>query len=181
MNKPILAIYKVPIIISLVMAIIMLATSALRQPFGIAQVFLGALLGMFILDLEYYLNAFVLDTKTDFSKTLVGFINHKDWANAVLHVHYHKDDSKENSLNSSLFQMVLAAMSVFVVFSSVQFFAKSLILSVFAQSIYVLFEYYYKDRTDDWFWAMNVKPSKQGVRIYIFVLLLILSYCLYIF
>lgn len=181
MDKSVLTIYKLPLLISLTLIIIMLAISGIGNPVQMASIIVATLLGMFVLDFEYVLNAYFLDTQSDFSKTLVGFVKHSDWNNALKYIYFHKDETRENSLNSALFQMVLAGMSVFVVYAAISLFAKALILSVFAQSIYVLFEFYFKDRTDDWFWALKVKPSKQGVHAYAFVLLLILSYCLYIF
>jgi hypothetical protein len=181
MDKSIFAIYKVPFLISLSMTIAILALTGIGQPIEMASVIVAGFLAMFVLDAEYVLNAYFLDTETDFSKTLVGFIKHSDWKNALKYIYYHKDETTENSLNSALFQMVIACMSIFVIYATTSIFAKALVLVVFAQSIYVLIEYYFKDRTDDWFWALKAKPSKQNVRTYTFVLLLILSYCLYIF
>jgi hypothetical protein len=176
MQKSLFSIYKVPFFISLALTIAMLALGGIGQPVDMAMVIIAGFIGMFVLDFEYILNAYFLD-----SKTLVGFIKHSDWSNALKYIFYHKDETTENSLNSALFQMVLAFMSIFVIYASSSYFAKALIVTVFAQSIYVLLEYYFKDRTDDWFWALKAKPSKQGVHTYTFVLLLILSYCLYIF
>lgn len=181
MQKSLISIYKIPFLISLALTIAMLALGGIGQPMDMAAIIVAAFLGMFVLDFEYILNAYFLDTQTDFSKTLVGFIKHSDWSNALRYIFFHKDETKENSLNSALFQMVLAFMSIFVIYSTTSYFAKALIVSVFGQSIYVLLEFYFKDRTDDWFWALKVKPNKQGVHIYTFVLLLILSFCLYIF
>lgn len=163
------------------MAVIMLAIASVRLPVEIVSVLGGVILGAMLLDSEYFLNAFVLDTKSDFSKTLVGFVKHSDWGNALKHVYYHKEESKENSLNSALFQMVLALMCVFVVYSTRSLFAKAFIISAFAQSIYIALEYYFKDQTDSWFWALNNKPNRQGFHTYIFVMFVILSFCLYIF
>lgn len=181
MSKPLVVIYKIPLLISLTLVMVMLALGSVKSAIGIASVVGGVLLGTIVLEMEYFLNAYVLDTKSDFSKTLVGFVKHSDWSNAFKHIYYHREESQENSLNSALFQMALAIMSVFVVYSTRSLFAKALILSVFSQSIYVLFEYYFKDRTNDWFWALTNKPNRQGVHTYIFVLLLILSFCLYMF
>lgn len=181
MNKSVLAIYKIPLLISLTLVIAMLALGGIRKPLDIAEIAVAGFLGMFVLDMEYFLNAYFLEPNSDFSKTLVSFVKHSDWNNAFKYIYYHKDETQQNSLNSALFQMVLAFMSLFVLYTTAAFFAKAIILVVFAQSIYVLFEYYFKDRTDDWFWALNTKPTKKGVQMYIFVLLLILSYCLYVF
>ncbi|PJA87298.1 MAG: hypothetical protein CO141_00150 [Candidatus Moranbacteria bacterium CG_4_9_14_3_um_filter_42_9] len=181
MDKTLFTIYKIPFLISLTLAVALLAVGTVGKPFDMAMVIIGSLLGMFALDAEYFLNAYVLETKSEFSRTLINFLKHSDWTNALKHVYYHKDESRENSLNSALFQVILAAMSIFVAFSGAALFAKALILSVFAQSIYVLLEYYFKGRSDDWFWVMANKPTKTSVQLYIVVLFVILSFCLYIF
>jgi hypothetical protein len=181
MSKSLVSIYRIPILISIVLIIVMMAMASLRATFDIVMVATGVFLGMLILDFEYVLNATFLDTKSDFSKTLVAYIRHNDWPNAFRHIYYHRDETTENSLNSAMFQIVLAIMSVFVVFSTRALFPKALIVSAFAHSIYVLFEYYFKGRTDDWFWAFNQKPNRQGIHTYIFVMILALSYALYNF
>lgn len=181
MDKTLVSIYKLPLLISLTLSIALLGLGTVKQPLQIAAVFLASFAGMFILDLEYFIDAYFVDAKTDFSRTLVGFVGHMDLKNALKFVHYHKEDIKENSLSSALFQIVLAFLSVFVMYSTTSLFAKALVIAVFAQSIYRLFEYYFKNRTDDWFWAFAKKPSRSAVQAYIFGMLVILSFCLYIF
>jgi hypothetical protein len=181
MDKTLLSIYKLPFLISITLSIALLAVGTVKQPLQITAVFLASFAGMFVLDLEYFIDAYFVDAKTDFSRTLVGFVGHMDFGNALKFVHYHKEDIKDNSLSSALFQIVLALLSVFVLYSTTSVFAKALVIAVFAQSIYRLFEYYFKNRTDDWFWVFAKKPSKPAVQVYMFVMLVVFSFCLYIF
>lgn len=181
MEKSLISIYRIPLLISLVLVVAMLGIADAREPIQIAETILAGVLGVFILDSEYFLNAYFLDTTNEFSKTLVGYIKHSDIKNALRHIHFHKEESTQNSLNSALFQVVLAVMSIFVVYVTASMFAKALVVIVFAQSIYVLFEYYYKNKTDDWFWAFKNKPNKMGVQLYLFGLLAVLSFALYAF
>ena len=110
----------------------------------------------------------------------MAFLKHSDLVNAVKHIQYHKDDMKEKSLNSALFQIVIALVSVFVVFSTRSYFPKALVLSTFANTVYVMFEYYYGNKLDEWFWTFKTKPSKQGFMFYVAALVFIFCYCLYV-
>jgi hypothetical protein len=172
--------YKVPLLISITLGVVITALGVVREPLQIAFIFLGTFLGTFVLDLEYLLNAVFIEPERDFSKTLIAFIKHNDFLNAAKHIQYHKDEFKDKSLNSALFQIIIGLFCIFVIYSTESFFAKALVLSVFANSIYVMFEYYYQDKMDEWFWTFKAKPSKQGVIYYIGALIFTFSFCLYI-
>jgi hypothetical protein len=181
MDVKVFTIYKVPVAISITLAIVLIALGTIRAPLEIAALLTGTFLGTFVLDLEYLLTAVVLEPTKDFSKTLVGFVKHSDLANAVKHIYYHKDEFKENSLNSAIFQVILAGLSILVVYSTRSLFAQAFVLSIFANSIYVLFDYLFHNKTDEWFWALKNKPNRQQVYFYIFAMLIVFSLCLYLF
>lgn len=179
MDKKLISIYTVPVLISITVGIILIAISTIRDPFTIGSVFAAAILGTFVLDSEYILNAAFLTPHEDFSKTLLAFFKHGDFVNAAKHIHYYKNDTKELSLNSALFQIVLACLSVFVVFSTRSAFAYAFVLAVYANSIYVFLEYIFKNRTDEWFWTFKAKPNKQGAYIYTVILVAVLVACFF--
>lgn len=181
MDKKVFSIYKLPVTISITLSILLIALGTVRAPLEIAAIVAGTLLGTFILDFEYVLDAFFLEPKKDFSRTLASFIKHSDLANAIKHIYYHKDEFKDNSLNSALFQVIIAFLSILVIYSTRSLFAQAFVLSIFANTIYALFEHLFNNRTDDWFWALKNKPTRQKVYIYIFGMLLIFCFCLYLF
>ena len=180
-TKKVFSIYKIPLLISLTLSIILIALRIVRQPLDIASIFLGALAGSFVLDLEYFIYAYFLEPEKDFSKTLVAFVKHKDFQNALLYIDYHKDELKDKTLNSVLFQIVIALICIFIVPSAGGYFVKALVLSIFVNSIYRLMEYYHTSKLDEWFWELKSKPTKQGTILYTLGLLAILAYCLSIF
>ncbi|OGC76903.1 hypothetical protein A2619_02560 [candidate division WWE3 bacterium RIFOXYD1_FULL_39_9] len=180
MQKSPLSFYKIPLLISLTLGIVVTALGVIRDPMQIAFVFVGTILGTFVLDLEYVLNAIFVEPARDFSKTLLAYLKHSDIANAIRLIQYHKDDFHEKSLNSALFQIVLAFLSVLVIYSSRSFFPKALVLSVYANSIYVLLEYYYQNKLSEWFWTFKTKPGKQGFLAYLGLVVLVFGFCLYI-
>ena len=180
MQKSPLSFYKVPLLISFTLGVVITALGVIREPMQIGFVFVGTILGTFVLDLEYVLNAILVEPGRDFSKTLLAYIKHNDIANAIRHIQAHKDDFKEKSLNSALFQIILAFLSVLVIYSTRTFFTKALVLSVFANSIYVMFEYYYQNKLDEWLWTFKAKPSKKGFLMYASVIVFVFAFCLYI-
>jgi hypothetical protein len=180
-NQRFLAIYRVPFLISLTLSIVLIAVSLARDPWSIVLIILGALLGTFFLDLEYLIYAFFLEPKEDFSKTLAGFIKDRDYPNAAQYIEINKDKVKDKTLNSALFQVVMAFFALFVVSSNRQFFIRALVVSILANSIYRFFEAKYKGQLNEWFWALKESPSSQGVNLYTIFIILVLLICIYIF
>lgn len=180
MNKTVVSYFKFPLLISAVLAIVLFAVTSIRLPIQATQILLGAFFGTFILDLEYVLYAYAMEPQKEFSKTLVGFIKHRDFTNVINHIKYHKDDVDDKSLNSGLFQIVIAILSVFVVTATNSLFAKAFVLSVLTSSMYKLTEVYYENKLDEWFWAFKTKPSKSGARVFLGGIVLVLVLCVYL-
>lgn len=181
MEKKALEIYKIPLAISVTLAIVLIALGTLREPLDIAAAIVGSVFGTFVLDLEYYLYAYIIEPTKDFSKTLTSYINHKDITNAILYVDHHKNEITDKSLNSALFQIVIAGFSLFVVYSTRSVFAKALVLSILANSIYKLIELYLKSDYANWFWIMKIPPKKDTVTLYLIGVIALFAFCLYIF
>lgn len=182
MLKRIFDTYKVPLLLSITLAIALIALNVIREPFEIAWILLGTLLGTFFLDLDYIIYAYFTDTDNDFSKSLRGFAKHNDWSGVLQHIYYHKNEIKEKTLNSALFQIILAGVTVFTVNSEVSFFFKAFVLSAFLNSIYRFIENYFIDKSlSDWFWSLNFRLNKNGLWIYTFAIALVLLYCLNFF
>lgn len=165
--KKLTEVYKIPLLVSLTVFVIILALATLKNPIIILSTFLGALLGTFFLDLDYIIYAYFTDTDKDFSQTLKGYFKHKDYANAVSHIYYHREDLKEKTLHSVLFQVVIAGFALFMIFAPLNFFAKALVISTYVNSLYRLAEKYFKDEAEDWFWVLKDKPSRKQIKIYL--------------
>ncbi len=147
----------------------------------ISMVALGSMLGAFILDLDYVIHAYFIEPNAHFSKTLAGYIKHKDFANAAQHIHFHKKELREQTLNSALFQMVLAGVTIFVVASSTNIFIQALVISTLANSLYRFSEYYFENDLEDWFWVLKNKPTSQQASIYGLCIFAVLIYSISIF
>lgn len=173
--------YKIPLLISLTLAIVLIGIKVEREVLGITLIVLGSLIGTFFLDLDYFIWAFFLEPASDFSKTLAAYTKHADFINIVNHIYYHKNELQEKTLNSVFFQIVLAAMSVVAVSTTHYNLVKALVLSIFANSIYRMLECYFEGRTNEWFWALKNKPGRSGVILYGIVLIVVLIFSVRLF
>ena len=166
---------------SITLFVVFLALGTLRETKDILYAFFGALLGSFILDSEYFLYAYIFEPDKDFSKNLKGYIKYKDYAEAAKYIKQQKDDIKDKSLNSALFQIALGGLSIFATYSVNSIFIKTMILSTFANSIYRLLEACFNSKHESWFWAFKDKPSRNGVFLFTSVMIIILVASLNIF
>jgi len=152
------------------------------RPYYIVMIACGALLGALIMDLDYFLHAYLIETDSDFSRTLRAYIDHKDFRGALNFVSVQKDKVKEKTLNSGLFQIVLIALLFLLFYSQTNVFMKTLVLSMYANSIYKFAENFYLHQTfEDWFWFLKGSPKKNWVGAYTVGLILILAYFIYYF
>lgn len=181
MLSKITAIYKTPLLISFVLMIVLMAVRVEFKTLNIIFIAIGVFFGTFILDLDYLIYSYFLEPTADFSKTVVGFLKHGDVANAVSYIYYHKDDIKDKTLNSALFQVVLAVLMYFIASTQTNMVIKALVFSTFVNSLYRLYEYYDSKRTDEWFWVLKQKPDKRLLLLYSGTLFGVFVYCLTIF
>lgn len=178
MIKKVWDIYKIQFIVTITLIVVIVSTKIFKTPTTILLTSLGAILGTFILELDYFVYAYFLEPEKSFSKTLKGFMQHKDLPSALNHIFYNKEEVKEKTLNSVLFQIALAGVSIFVTSSTSSLFIKALILSAFANSIYKMADYYFDNKSDQWFWALKKVPTENGILIYGVMMVLVLVYSL---
>lgn len=178
MNKILRMSLRSQLLISLVVAIVFSAVNVTRQPLILVLTFVLALVGTFVLDIEYPLYAYVFEGGKEFSINLRAYISHRDFKGALNYIIYNNDKVEDKSLNSALFQMVFAALTLFVAYAELSPLIKVLVYSVFANSIYRMLESYFVGTLKDWFWEFKNAPGKGGVAIYsaIMIAVLILSF-----
>ena len=181
MLKRVLRYYKTQLFLSLTLGIVLIAVKLFISPLIIAMTLLGAFLGTFILDLDYIFFAYLVEPEASFSKTLKGFLLHKDYGGALDHIHLNKEEVHERTLNSAIFQMILAGITLFAISATPSVFVKALLLSTMANSLYKLSDYYFDGKTNEWFWALKNPPTKNGVLLYALVLLAVLAYSISLF
>lgn len=173
--------YRVPLILSIALFVAVIALRVEREPLIIFFIFLGSVLGTFVLDLDYLIHTYFVDPNAQLSGMIKGYIKHKDYRGLFNYIHYHKDDLPNKTLNSALFQVVLAALTIFTLSSSTGVLIKSLVLSAFLNSIYRLTELYTQDKAGQWFWSLKIKTDRNTVFGFISALIITLLYAISIF
>lgn len=176
--KRLFLIYKTPLLISLTLAIVFIAVRLETNILEIVFLVIGALLGTFLLDAEYFIYSFILEPTKPFSQNFANFIRAKDISNALIYGHYNKTDIEDKILNSALFQVVLAGLVIVAVSSDVSTLVMAFLLSGYVNSIYRLLELYYTGNVNDWFWALKNKPNKTQINIFCAILIIVFTYCL---
>ena len=167
-------IYKVPLLISITLAIILIALTVAKTPVAIGLIVIGTLLGTFLLDLDYYLHAYFFDGETEFAQNLKLYIRDHDYKNAISFVNTNKRFLAEKTLNSALFQLCLAGLAFFLITARGNLFLQAFIMSAYVNSMYKYAELYYTQQNpDSWFWIMKNKPTKQGQEAYGILLIII--------
>lgn len=174
MLKRLVSTYKISLFVSITVFAALLALTLERDPIQIALIFLGCLLGTFILDLDYLLQAYFLETDSDFSKDVQTYIKHRDIKGVIEYIHFHKNELKDKTLNSALFQVVLAGVLLIVTSSNTNQLVKALVVSTFANSLYKMAEAHFENNLNSWFWAFKNKPNKLAFQLYVLTLLGIL-------
>lgn len=170
MLKKVLTIYKLNLLIALVVFVVFLALRIDRNPITIGLTLFGAVLGAFVLDLDYIFYAYLDEPTKDFSINVKAYLRHKDISQLLTYIQLNKNSIKEKTLNSALFQMVLAPVSVFVTASPVTILLKALVLTTFAVSIYKVFADYLADDYTKWFWALKDVPEKKAFYVYVLIM-----------
>lgn len=181
MLKKLFNLYSFPLLISLTTAIVILGLSVARSPLEITLIFVGAFIGTFVLELDYFLYAYFLEPQKEFSKSLMAFIKDKDFKSLLDHIKYHRNEISEKTLNSALFQVVLGALMIFVVSSNTSIIIKAITLSTFSNSAYRMMEDHYLRGTNEWFWSFKKKPTRNSFYVYCLGLLLVFIYSLSLF
>lgn len=178
MKKSAFEYYKIPALIAFVLTIVLLALNLPRNVLDALMVVIAAVVGIFALDAEYLIHAYILEPERDFSKTLRTFIKHGDIKNAIEYINFNQQEIKENTLNSAVFQIILVVLCVYVVTSTDSILGSALVLHMLAQSLYRFSEYYYGNRLADWFWILKEKPTKAGAMIYAAAVIFFFVVCL---
>lgn len=182
MIRAFLSLYKIPLLLALVLAIILVSfTVETRVPY-IIYITVGSLLGALIMDLDYFIHAYIVEPDSDFSRTLRAYVDHKDFRGVLNFVNVQKDKVKEKTLNSGLFQVCLIALLFLVFYSEAGVIIKALLLSMYANSIYKFAENFYLHQTfNDWFWFLRGTPQRQWISVYTGGLIFVLLYFIYYF
>jgi hypothetical protein len=180
MKGTIFKFYRIPFILAISLAVVLISTNFRGTTLDIVLLLIGALLGMFFLDLDYFLNAYILEPEDNFSKLLRDYIKSKDISGAFNYIIYHADEVENKTLNSAVFQFAMMFFAIFIVRSDLSIFFKSLILSTQLNTIFRFFYFYFQGHGKDWFWILKNEPSKPFIFGFNFLVLIMLGLAIFL-
>ncbi len=180
MKGSLIQFYRIPLILSLSMGVVILSTNFRGGILDIVLLFLGVLLGMIFLDLDYFLHSYVLEPEENFSKLLRDYVRSKDFSGAFNYIIYHADEVENKTLNSAVFQFAMMFFAIFIVRSDLSIFFKSLILSTQLNTVFRFFYFYFQGHGKDWFWILKKEPTKAIIYGFNFLVLIMLGLAIFL-
>lgn len=169
--------YKIPLLISLLIGLAYLALTAEGQWLNAILAFIGAVLGVFLLDFEYIIQAYIVDPLTDSSLKIKEYLSNRRVFGLIKYLDENEYNIGELSIRSAVFQVLFTLMGFYVVFGSRSPFIICLSLSVLANLIYIQMMELNKTSTlKRWFWIYDGELTKSSYNSYIGVMLLV--FCL---
>ena len=179
MIKFLLAKYKFPFLISLVVSVLIIALRLEVKPLNIVFILLGSFMGTFILDLDYIFFTYVVEPKHYFSKNVSDLVRNKNYLGVLQYIDYHKKELRNLPLHSALFQVCLVILGFYILSSSQEVFGKALCLTLIAQMFFEQAKDYAENKKlDRWFWMLKIKPTKQMLIGYFSILSILFTYFL---
>jgi len=172
MNLPFFKYYRIPLILAVSLSLviityksnILLENANVMSYLNILGIFAGAILGIFILDLDYFIHTFLLEPKSEVSNTIKTYIKDKDILGAFNYIILHADQFENKTLNSLVFQVALSIFSMLIVIDpGVPFMIKVLVISTLLNTIFRFYYFYLQGFGDDWFWILKKVPNKYVV------------------
>ncbi len=180
MKGSIFQFYRIPFILSISLGVVLLSTNFRGTYIDIALIFIGVVLGIFFLDLDYFLNAYILEPEDNFSKLLRDYVRSKDFIGALNYIIYHADEVENKTLNSAVFQFSMMFFAIFIVRSDLSIFFKALVLSTQLNTIFRFFYFYFQGHGKDWFWILKNEPGKPFIYGFNFLVLIMLGLAVFL-
>ncbi len=154
--------YRFRVLAALTVALAIIATRGEKQAAQILLIVLGSIVGILILDLEYFIHAYWDNPDSEFSKGFKDLMDQKNYQGLIAYVDAHRPTLSKRILQSVLFQILLGGVALFLATSQGPNFGTAISLSAFVQTFYSMFEEYnYSHSINSWFWILKPAPSKS--------------------
>lgn len=140
----------------------------LRLGFGLFLLWLGALLGTFLLDLDHILLGLDPANKTWWAQKFRFFWQKKRFREAICHLIETHLEHNRLIFHSVLFQPILLVLSFFVLTSTGSLCGTGLVMSMNLHLLKDEWQCLWEKGSLDWlFWPLKRKPDKRGQRSYL--------------
>lgn len=153
--------YKIPLLISLVVALCQLALNAESNTTNIIFTVLGAIIGTVLLDLEYILAAYITDPKSEMSTKFKSEVIAKNVFSYARFFNDYEYKFTDLPMRSVLFQFLLMIFAYYVVITNSFIMAQSMVLAMLGTIFYFqLIEIVNLGTLDRWAWIYKGTLTK---------------------
>ena len=165
--NPIFYRYKIPFLIALVVGLAAVVLGGVASWITAVWAFFGAIIGIFIIDMEYVLNAYVIDPSTEVSGFIRELIHKKDYKGYFNFLNNNEYKFKDLAIHSTFFVILLAGFALYTSVGSYWIFAKTLTVTMYAMLVYESIIELARTKTlKRWFWFYNGEISYRASVVY---------------
>lgn len=169
--------YKIPFLISLVVALAVITLGYENSPIGAVLTFLASIAGLFFVDLGTILHAYIVDPLTDQSQILIKSIKEKRFKDLIEFFNNGEYGVADPTIKSVLFQGLLMVFVYYANLGGIPGFAKALILSFAGTLIYSqMLELQITHSLKRWFWMYKGEVSYKLYTWYLVTVVIIYVY-----
>lgn len=189
MNRPFFQYYRIPLILAISLAVVIITSKSslivqgdYTDYLNILGIIVGSILGIFILDLDYFLHAYILEPKEEFSLRFRDYIKDKDFFGVFDYIILHSEDIKNKTLNSLVFQVSLGIFSLVTSGNiSLPYLVKAMVISSLLNTIFRFYYFYFQGYGKDWFWILKKIPNKYVIGLFNLIVLIIIGFSVSLF
>lgn len=172
MNLPFFKYYRIPLILAISLSLviitykspILLENADTVSYLNILGIIIGAIIGIFILDLDYFIHAYILEPKSEISNLVKDYIKDRDIIGSFNYIILHSDRFENKTLNSLVFQVAMSIFSMIIAIDpGVPFLIKTIVISTLLNTIFRFYYFYLQGHGSDWFWILKKVPNKYWV------------------
>lgn len=165
--NPIINRYKIPFLIALVVGLSAVVFGNVSNWLVAVWAFLGAILGIFIVDMEYILNAYIIDPSVEISGIIRDMIKKKQYKLYFKFLNENEYKFTNMAIHSTLFLVILAFFAFYIIVGNYWVFAKTFTVSILAVLVYKSIIELSKTKTlKRWFWFYNGEISYRASIVY---------------
>ncbi len=154
--NPIIARYKIPFLIALLVGLFIVVFGGVSKWYEAVFTFLGAILGMLLIDFEYVLFAYIVDPQHESSMEIKEYLKKGNISGFVNLINEKEYGFDELSVRSIVFIAPLLLVTFYAI-SGRTYFAEALMMTMLLCLYYSAIIEYIKTKTlKRWFWGINV-------------------------
>jgi hypothetical protein len=153
--------------------LILFVAGAVTQWYDAVFLWVGAIIGILLPDLEYILYAYFIDPSVQTSSDIRAFLRSKNIKGFVSYIDTKEYSFGEMSVHSVLFLFVLMIFVIYAGAGNAFILVKGLALSMYITLVYSAFIELYKTKTlKRWFWMLKISMNTSQYSAFLIVMFL---------